>query len=198
LGEKNDVLIQVKESANKMQLAMDNKELYLGQQASDDVLIGKFAALMRSIKTWSQLFPRIQIDNLKLHLKNEEMIDEVLHVFPGCPRVEDLEKVLNNPQKRRLFIRGWVGLIITKHFFRSLPDGDYPAFNRTVDLWLQERTSESVATLETVFFYAGMISACQRTALITDHIFYYRPGKETHCLYERTSRLEGLDDEPLV
>ena len=164
LGEQQDAFVQVKESANKMQLAMDNKELYIGQQASDDIIIGKFSALMRSIKTWSQLFPRIQIDNLKLQLKNEEMTDEVLGVFPGCPRVEDLEKVLNNPQKRRLFIRGWVGLIITKHFFRSLPDEDYPAFNEAVDAWLQESTSASVAALERVFFCAGMFLDCDPTA----------------------------------
>ena len=50
LGEQHKTVIQVKESANKMQLAMDNKELYIGQQASDDVLVGKFSALMRSIR----------------------------------------------------------------------------------------------------------------------------------------------------
>ena len=47
---------KIKESANKMQYAMESKELFVGHQDCEDVVYSRFQTLVGHVKTWSVPF----------------------------------------------------------------------------------------------------------------------------------------------
>jgi len=49
-------LEQVKRSAHHLQTILDNKQFFLGQQATDDDIRTRFSSILTSIKTWSTHF----------------------------------------------------------------------------------------------------------------------------------------------
>ena len=71
-----------KESANKMAYAIENKDLYLGHQDSDDAVYTRFKILIGQIKTWSVPFAQ---DRPPSPFKfTPEMSDDLRNVAPAA------------------------------------------------------------------------------------------------------------------
>lgn len=145
----NDNAKAFKDSADKLQFAVENKELFLGQQASDDTVSLSFQELLNRIKTWS------------LHFTSDNPMN--LEQFPQSTKIE-FEKVapdcLANPgflkgrKEKRLFIRGWAGRVISKFFFRSLSTTLHDEWD-TEDKWTEFKLARSFLRVERSLYYTG-------------------------------------------
>ena len=146
---------RIKESANKMQHAMESKELFVGRQDSDDVIYSRFQTLIGQIKTWSVPFAQG-----RPKFKGEfvtEAIEHIRRVAPGVADTESFEEFLRVPKNMRLFVRGYVGFAVADHLFRSLPYStpeSYTGFHGA-DVWMDRRLVEPVSVLEESLLYAG-------------------------------------------
>ncbi|KAL8879399.1 MAG: hypothetical protein Q9198_002978 [Flavoplaca austrocitrina] len=146
--------LKIKESANKMQYAMESKELFVGQQDSDDMIYSRYQKLIGQIKTWSIPFaqgrPQLQGE------LSAAAIDAVRRVAPTITDQGSFENFLRTPKNMRLFARGYVGFAIADQLFRNLPHsvpGSYSQFHGT-DVWMDQRLVQPVAVLEETFLWA--------------------------------------------
>ena len=102
---------KIKESANKMQCAMESKELFVGHQERDDVIYSRFQMLVGQIKTWSVPFakgtPRLE----------GEYGEDIHRVAPTIVDLESFERFLGTPKNMRLFVRGYVALLWLTSYF---------------------------------------------------------------------------------
>ncbi|KAF2815179.1 uncharacterized protein BDZ99DRAFT_549751 [Mytilinidion resinicola] len=145
---------RTKQSAGQMQKAMDNKELFLGPQMTDDDIQTKFKSLISSIKTWSSNFLG---DNLQGPEFSQESVLSYVQVLPLCPEIRFIEPTLAKKKNRRLFVRGWTAYVISDLVLRTLPvptpGADAPKGFTSADLWLEENVRSSLLELETRLFY---------------------------------------------
>lgn len=136
----------IKESANKMQHAIESKEFFVGHRDSDDIIYSRFQMLDGQIKTWSVPFakgtPRL-----------EGEYNDIRRVTPRVVDCESYERFLGTPKNIRLFVRGYVGLTMTDHLFRNLPH-DSVGFHGA-DIWIDKKLVKPVSILEQALFGAG-------------------------------------------
>lgn len=140
----------IKESANKMALAMESKDLFVGRQDSDDVVITRFGLLVGQIKTWSVPFAAQEKIGTRIDLSGATM-QEIRRVVPGG---SELDRFLHTPKNVRLFVRGWVGLVMSEMLFRTLPSGQHHG-SQGKDLWMDQEIALSFLQMENTFFHAG-------------------------------------------
>lgn len=140
----------IRESANKMAFAMENKDLFVGRQDSDDVVISRFSQLVGQIKTWSVPFAAQERIDIRTNLSGA-MTQDPRRVVPGK---SDLDGFLQNPKNARLFVRGWAGLNISEMFFRTLPSGQHHA-SQGKDVWMSQKIGRSFFRIEDELFHAG-------------------------------------------
>lgn len=136
---------RTKRSANQMQSSMDNREFFLGQQATDDDIRGDFSKLMNDIKTWSTRFTAGHTDTLA-----EAQFAEYQKICPLYSEPRHLTKVTVNKRNKRLFVRGWTAYVICKQFVRTL---DTP--NSGKDIWLDSVLADNFQSLEDSLWFAS-------------------------------------------
>lgn len=140
----------IKESAKKMVSAMESKDLFVGRQDSDDVVVSRFGQLVGQIKTWSVPFAAPERTGNRIDLSGVTTLD--LHrVVPGRP---DLDRLLQTPKNARLFVRGWVGLAMSDMLFRTLPSGQHLG-SQSEDIWMDKKIARSFTIIEDRFFHTG-------------------------------------------
>ncbi|KAF1995327.1 hypothetical protein P154DRAFT_580897 [Amniculicola lignicola CBS 123094] len=146
LAKEQDRVDRTKRSANLLEAAMDNKEVFLGAQArNDDEVRQKFASILSSIKTWSNNF-----NAGSGHTFREDMMPEYLRVAPLCMKLQTLEQTVADKKRKRLFVRGWAAYIMTKSLFRTLdPLGDLGK-----DAWLNGGISNIFSRLENELWFS--------------------------------------------
>lgn len=145
ITERNSVA-KIKESANKMVQNMENKELFVGPQQEDGVLMGKFREVFIQVKTWSSQFTnRGDIDTTGLPA---QVLVDFQKVAPNC---SDFVKLLANRTDRRLFVQGLVGLALVEKVFCSSQHCDHPG----KDFWMGKDISQSVCLIENRLFSAS-------------------------------------------
>ena len=148
---ENERCKKIQESANHMVHALEMKDLYVGQQDSDEDIKSRFRVLIGQIRTWSvpfaQVCPPSQLEFAA------EMNDEFEKVAPG---VTDLPRFLQTPRNLRLVVRGYVGLAITEMLFRTLPSGSHPG-SCGVDVWMDKELAHSVFLVENRLSNAGKL-----------------------------------------
>ncbi|KAF2200938.1 hypothetical protein GQ43DRAFT_432074 [Delitschia confertaspora ATCC 74209] len=146
---------RTKSSANQMQQAMDNKELFLGPQATDDDIRIRFGSLNSSIKTWSSNFLS---ESSTMPIFREDLLSSYLDIVPLCREVRHIENLVSERKVRRLFVRGWAAYVISNLVFRALPaesqNGETHQGSAGADLWLGESERNSLLTLENRLFHA--------------------------------------------
>ena len=152
---------KIKESANKMAYAMESKDLYVGRQDSDDAVYSRFQVLIGHIKTWSVLFAQ---DYSQSHLEfSPEVVEEFRKVAPA---VTDFTSFLQIPKNMRLFVRGYVSLIIAETLFRTFPTATHSG-SSAEDIWMHRKLAHGVHAIENRLFYAGEpILCCVECALM--------------------------------
>lgn len=145
---------KIKESANKMAYAMESKDLYVGRQDSDDAVYSRFQILLGQIKTWSVPFAQ---DSAPSHFEfTPEMIEEFRKVAPA---VTDFTRFLQTPKNMRLFVRGYVSLVIAETLFRTLPTATHYG-SGAEDIWMHRKLAHGVFAIENKLFYAGKPILC--------------------------------------
>lgn len=143
---------QIKISASRMQLQMDNKELFVGVQFADDVVQGKFQGLLGQLRSWVSKFGQPgPLDHARL---DRQTVDEFEAVAPGCLKPSP-SALWEQAKMRRMLIRGWVSLIATRTVFRA-QSGDLEQPSAPLDVWMGEAVQRSVATIENKLSFAGM------------------------------------------
>jgi hypothetical protein len=152
---------KVKLSADKMQLIMDNKDLFVGVQQNDDVIMTKFRNLFGQITTWSKRFRKN--DNADFDGLSTQTRLEFERIAPGCltpvpivgqeqPRLWDSAKMI------RMLIQGWVGLVISEKMFRSLSGASAPT-SAAWDVWMGDAANLNVGMIEYKLAKAGNSNA---------------------------------------
>ncbi|MCJ1428893.1 hypothetical protein MMC29_006804 [Sticta canariensis] len=138
----------IKESADKMAFAMESKDLFVGRQDSDDVVVSRFRLLVGQIKTWSLPFAAQQKSVRRIDLSGF-MAQDLHRVAPGT---SDLQRSLQTLKSARLFVRGWVGLTISDMLFRTLPSGEHVG-SQGKDIWMDREIAHSFLTIENRLFH---------------------------------------------
>lgn len=141
-------------SADRMQHTMDNKELFLGGQALDDEVQGKFQSLLSQIRTWSSKFGSGAA--LTAESVGEKTAEEFETVAPDCFRPNS--DFWTSGRKLRMLIRGWVTFVITECIFRAR-SGKPVENNNALDRWMGQKVQNAVATIEDKLVFAGTFSA---------------------------------------
>lgn len=145
LKNAETIASQVKSSAQKMQMAMDNKELFMGVQLSDDMIASKFKHLLGQVRTWSQKFQSFSsFDPGTLDEWTRTTFD---HLAPGSLLEVDARPFWGNHKKVRFLIQSWVNLIITEYLFRSVSGIKEPP-SAGCDLWMGRDLREGVRRIE--------------------------------------------------
>lgn len=138
---------EIKQSADKMIYSMENRELAIGRQDSDEEIKSRFQSLVGQIRTWSVPFAQIRQDARSYSL---EAIGEFRKVSPG---VSDFERFLQTPKNLRLLVRGYVGLAIAESLFRTIPYGPGPWPGE--DVWMDRELAHSFASIENSLFHSS-------------------------------------------
>ena len=136
---------EIKQSADKMAYSMENKELLIGRQDSDEDIYSRFRSLVGQIKTWSIPFAQIHQD---ARAYSVETIEEFRKVSPG---ITDFQRFLHNPRNLRLIMRGYVGLAIAESLFRTIPHAPN-AGSHGEDVWMGKELAHSFASIEDSLF----------------------------------------------
>jgi hypothetical protein len=138
---------RTKKSAHQTQTELDNKDLFIDRQASDEEIRFQFDSLFAAIKTWSTNFTGGQ--GVMARFDSSRM-EEVLQVAPyyrsaglGC--LEDV--ITQQKKKRRLFVRGFAAYKMSVLLFRALGlESQRQA--PPLDYWLSSKTAKSFAAIE--------------------------------------------------
>jgi len=152
IEEKQQKVESTKRAAQQMQLHLDNKELFLGHQATDDQVRVDFESLLGSIRTWA-----LKLNNSKspttVNLP-EQHFDSFRQISPICGNINDVLYILSDPKRRRFFARGLVVYTICNTVFRTLPSEGHhgsPAY----DVWIDKSARENLSLLENRLYHAG-------------------------------------------
>ena len=147
---------KIKESANKMQYAMENKELFVGRQDSDKAVWERFNNLVNQIKNWSVHFAKQGKPQLKGEYSAPEW-NHIRRVAPMIMDVQDFGKFLEARKNMRLFVRGYVGFAVVDNLFRSLPYSSHglPVDFQGVDVWMHKQLAQPLSILERSLLYTG-------------------------------------------
>lgn len=139
-----------------MQTEMDNKELFLGPQATDDDIRAKFDSVLASIKTWSTNFTSGPVGS---DVFKDDHLSDYQSVAPLCRDTSHLMHLISNKKRRRLFVRGWAAYVMSKRLFRTLETETRPAA-QAHDLWLDSATAQSFLKVENAIYFAGRSTLC--------------------------------------
>ncbi|KAL8821400.1 MAG: hypothetical protein Q9223_000549 [Gallowayella weberi] len=160
LQKEHDKVQRVTQSAHHMQTVMDNKELFLGPQATDDEVRARFDSVLASIKTWSTNFTSGSVES---DMFKEEYLADYQSVAPMCRNTSHLMRLVSNKKCRRLFVRGWAAFVMSKLLFRTLETENQPA-SQAHDLWLDSSTAQSFLNIEDVIYRAAQAQLVNREA----------------------------------
>jgi hypothetical protein len=141
----------VKHSVDRMQLAMDNKQLFVGTQLSDDVLQWKFQSLLSRVKTWAGKFRPARVPFMDT--LDESIKAEFEAVAPGCTRASQ-RGLWEEGKTFRLLVRGWIGLLLAERFFRHR-SGAPGSHSDAMDQWMGQSLQRSVSGIEDKLAYTG-------------------------------------------
>ena len=170
---------EIKQSADKMAYSVENKELLIGRQDSDEDIYSHFRSLVGQIKTWSVPFAQIHQD---ARAYSVETIEEFRKVSPG---VSDFQRFLRKPKNLRLLVRGYVGFAIAENLFRTLPYAPDPGHHGE-DVWMDRELAHSFASIENSLFHSSKKS----------HVFDYvaiisNPSRPKSHFPSGSARLES-------
>ncbi|CAG8962467.1 hypothetical protein HYFRA_00014197 [Hymenoscyphus fraxineus] len=144
LSAQQDAVLETKESATRVRLAMQDKELFIGPQALDRIVQEKFITLFKNVRTSSRFLNGGEPVNL-LSFK-PEVRKQFDIIAPGLDDA-GICNLLNGKSTRRYFLQGWIALVMTERLFPTLPDEQYPGTD-TKDLWLEGSQAGNLRDLE--------------------------------------------------
>lgn len=138
-------LQQIQRAAKQMQLHLDNKDLFLGLQATDEDIIARFNTLLGSIKTWALDFTNNAATGYNKF--GQDDLEMSQHVVPILTKPAHILTIFQNAKKTRLFARGLVAYIISNYIFRTMYQNTR-CVSEVYDFWLDKETRESFGSLE--------------------------------------------------
>jgi hypothetical protein len=155
LKEHQEAILQTKESARRVQAAMQDKKLFIGPQALDRTIQIEFNTLFKNVRTWSRYLGGAggATDEAGL-LSLDPAVGKQFEAI--APRSDDLAlaSILANKSRRRYLIQGWIGLVMVENLLPTLPEAGYPG-NSARDLWLDSTKAEPLWQLERALYCPG-------------------------------------------
>jgi hypothetical protein len=155
LKKHQEAVLQTKESATRVRLAMQDKELFIGPQALDRTIQIQFNTLFKNVRTWSRYLGGAGggAGVAGLASINPAVRKQFELIAPGSDELA-LAKILANKSKRRYFFQGFIGLVIVENLLPTLPEACYPG-NSARDLWLDSEKAENLWQLERALYSPG-------------------------------------------
>ncbi|KAJ4985397.1 hypothetical protein SVAN01_09152, partial [Stagonosporopsis vannaccii] len=162
LDKSKDTVAHHTRSIRHMISMANNRDSFLGEQASDEEILVTFEKLMSDIKFWSTRFN----SNKKAPSRNRygvvsrnndypfrtENLSKYRRVAPAYLELHHLSGMVDARKKKRGFVRGWVAYVMCTKLFRSLslpPVGDSGE-----DVWLEKVVSDNFRCLENRLWYS--------------------------------------------
>lgn len=137
-------------SVHQMQLVLDSKELCVGMQQSDSVVLGSFRMLFGQVKNW--------VSNLSEITRpmpagpSAELFEPLLLAAPG-PSYDAIPQSLSASVKtRRWVLRAGLSSILCANIFRC---SDWSVPSAAMDIWLDQEMSGCFSALENRLSAAG-------------------------------------------
>ena len=149
LDEAQTYSLEMQRSAAQMQSSMDKKELFVGEQMSDEKIREAFKQLLSQIRTWSTKF---QIGNVLPVLEDRRSIAELEAIAPDCMR-EDHKNLWYSGKDRKLLVRGWAMSVMAELLLRTYDD--QKVRSQSTDVWTGRELQRSVAAIESQLWAAG-------------------------------------------
>ncbi|KAL8706629.1 MAG: hypothetical protein Q9225_007930 [Loekoesia sp. 1 TL-2023] len=143
---------KLRESMNKMILAMESKDLFVGRQSTDDTVSSRFGQLLGQVKTWSVPFAE---NDRALPLADLPDTTKTMlrRILPNTPSSDLSRRSRPSPKVIRLLVRGLVSLGITEMLFRTLPTPSQPEPPAN-DAWVDKELAQAIHLVEMRFFGA--------------------------------------------
>ncbi|ORY19537.1 hypothetical protein BCR34DRAFT_582240 [Clohesyomyces aquaticus] len=138
VGEEQEKNSRFKHLADRIHSQMENKELFLSEQVTDETVKQNIEELMDSIRNWATLLGD-EFSTTGEYRVDQKLLADYQRVSPAMWTVADVRRIWSNKKYRKFFIRGWVSLIICDTIFRSAPfKGKSPG--KGEDFWIEEST----------------------------------------------------------
>ncbi|KAI0118625.1 hypothetical protein GGR51DRAFT_497110 [Nemania sp. FL0031] len=161
LRENDDKFNKLKRRNEKLQAQIDNDESTLGRQQPDEVVLSQFRSLVGSIKNWTAKWfsgsPPCDV-GFDFDCSIDGDLMTIQSILPYIKNQEDFANFLADSRKRRGFVRGWIGLHVTKDVFRTLPAAVnlYPfAQELGSDIWIPTMLRSHVDNIELALLNSG-------------------------------------------
>lgn len=135
-----------------MQLHLDNKELFLGHQATDDEIRSSYKGLLADIRAWALKFNNPLPSATPS--PDEKLLPSLRQVAPLCGNTAQVMSYLSDPKKRRFVARGLVVLTICDRVFRTVPS-EFHNGSQAYDIWVDNPARENFYSLENRLYHAG-------------------------------------------
>jgi hypothetical protein len=138
-----------------MVASMERKDLFLGPQEADSIIVSKFKTLLARIRTWAAQFA--YANSLTLEGIEERTPNEFLDIGVGLSSWGEFEALLSNRKQKRLFFQGVIGLtLIAKMFPGGNLDGIGTRRSPALDIWMGESVARGMRYIETALAGSGM------------------------------------------
>lgn len=142
--------------ADKLQTSLNEKDTTLEYQKSDQVIMSAVNDLFGDIKTWANRAcassELITLNHIGL---DGNFVGLALRVAPGLQDISHIPEYIGERKRRKMFLRGLVGLIILEAMIRNVPVPGVPANSTARDQWLRSDVRDSVSVLESNLLYSG-------------------------------------------
>jgi hypothetical protein len=140
---------RMKFKATKMVEFVESKELFLGEQATDDDIISRYKRLGHLVKNWSKPVT-IDTDFSAFELEEEQLSKITTMILPSIVTKGQLQKLLEGKAQRRQVARAWVHLILYDEVLNIRQSPMEETRATTTDLWMGEPVASAVSTVENV------------------------------------------------
>lgn len=123
LGEEREKARRYRRAADAMQTHMDNKELFLPSQLSDQTILRSIEALMDSIRSWS--FKQGEETSKTSNIASDvdaKRLEVYQRVAPWVKNNKDIDEIRKKKKMRKFFLRGYLALLVSDVIFRKAPN----------------------------------------------------------------------------
>jgi hypothetical protein len=177
---------KLKSSAEKMVASMERKDLFLGPQEADSIIVSNFMTLIARIRTWAAQFAYAH--PLTFEGIEERTLNELFDIGVGMSSRAQFEALLSNRKQKRLFFQGLIGLtLIAKVLPGGSQDGIGTRRSPALDIWMGKSVARAMRYIETAFAGSGMcLFKCEARSLakslLDDLKLINRALRLYHCL----------------
>jgi hypothetical protein len=151
---------EASETAKHLSAELERVEFHGVPQFADEEIRQRFRVLRKEILAWS--LPFAQLDLLPRRSPLSDKVLQISGVFlPGCAELHEFEDFLKSNAQRRLFVRAWVGRLVT-----ICLNGSADGINAT---WYRSEATTAAVDLDDYFIRTEMCLSEWKLNLVLVH-----------------------------